>query len=229
MVHGNCHHIWKLDIGSKAAERKVILDHRALNFLNFSGIEPSHNLESLEPGHSLEVLEPGHSLEELEPGHSLEVRHSLEVLGLRHDLEVLEPTLELSFPELTGKPVLVGPTYTQHRLVEPAFDSHKQVERFFVLEVIALEKRCLATDHVQYFAIRPQYSTWQAIVHQSELVGIEHLLDFAGIRHWAETDCMQQLLIDTFVAYLYRRRASLPSSSDCKVSTQQRTSLNQDF
>ena len=115
MVHGNCHHIWKLDIGSKAAERKVILDHRALNFLNFSGIEPSHNLES---------LEPGHSLEELEPGHSLEVRHSLEVLGLRHDLEVLEPTLELSFPELTGKPVLVGPTYTQHRLVEPAFDSH---------------------------------------------------------------------------------------------------------
>ena len=207
MVPGIGHHIWKLDIGSKVANRKgkQILNHRELSS---SGIEPGHSLEARRS------FEMHHSFEVLEAVHSFEVRHSFEVLEADHSLEMLEPTLELSVPELKCKPVLVRPTSAE--LGKPESDSHKDAERFVVLEITALEQRCPATEH---FAFRRQHSALQGIVHQPEFVGIQHSLGFAFTRHCSETGCKQLLLIDTFVVFLGRWWASRPSSSDCKVST----------
>ena len=194
MVPGIGHHIWKLDIGSKVAQCKGYKQILSPRDLSSTGIEPGHSLEvrhSFEACHSFEVLEVGHSLEVrhsfevLEVGHNLEVRHSFEVPEVGHSLKMIEPTLELSVPELKCKPVLV----------KPASDSHKQAERFVVLEMTVQEQRCSSTE---YFDFRPQDSAWQGIVHQPEVVVIQHC---------SETGCKQLLLIDTFVVFFHRWRA----------------------
>ena len=179
MVPGIGHHIWKLDIGSKVAQRKGYKQILSPRDLSSTGIEPGH---SLEVRHSFEAC---HSFEVLEVGHNLEVRHSFEVPEVGHSLKMIEPTLELSVPELKCKPVLV----------KPASDSHKQAERFVVLEMTVQEQRCSSTE---YFDFRPQDSAWQGIVHQPEVV---------VIRHCSETGCKQLLLIDTFVVFFHRWRA----------------------